>query len=166
MREPFAAPRCILCGMQRITPTLMFNQGAQEAIELYLSVFPNSRIVSEEFWPDGKHLASTFELNGVEFLAISGGPECSFTMANSYMINCDTQEEIDHFWDKLSEGGETHACGWLTDRFGLVWQVQPAWFGEKMKSGTKAQAEAMFNALMEMEKVEMAALLQAWESAK
>lgn len=152
--------------MQRITSTLMFNQGAKEAVDYYLSVFPNSKLKSEEHWPDGSHLASTFELDGVEFLAISGGPECIFTMASSYMINCDTQEQIDHFWDKLADGGETHACGWVTDKFGVIWQVQPAWFGEKMKSGTPAQSQAMFNALMEMVKVDMAKLLQAFESAK
>ncbi len=117
--------------MQRITPTLMFNKGAKAPVDFYLSVFPNSRLKTEELWPDGKHLASTFELNGVEFLAISGGPECAYTMASSYMINCDTQEEIDHYWDKLTDGGEIHACGWLTDKFGVIWQVQPAWFGEK-----------------------------------
>ncbi len=151
--------------MQRITPSLMFNQGAEEAVAFYLSVFPNSKLKYEERWPDGKHLASTFELNGVEFLAISGGPPCAFTMASSYTINCDTQEEIDHYWDKLCEGGETHACGWLTDRFGVVWQVQPAWFGEKMKSGTPAQAQAMFGAMMEMIKIDMAALLKAYDDA-
>ena len=152
--------------MQRITPTLMFNKGAKEAVDYYLSVFPNSTLKGEEHWPDGSHLASTFELDGVEFLAISGGPECVFTMASSYMINCDTQEQIDHYWEKLADGGETHACGWVTDKFGVVWQVQPAWFGEKMKSGTPAQSQAMFNALMEMVKVDMAVLLRAFESAK
>lgn len=152
--------------MQRITPTLMFNGGAEEAVKTYLSVFPNSKLKTEERWPDGKHLASTFELNGVEFLAISGGPECVFTMASSYMVNCDTQEEIDRYWEQLGEGGETHACGWLTDRFGVIWQIQPSWFGEKMRSGTPAQGEAMFNALMEMVKVDMAKLLEAYESAK
>lgn len=143
----------------------MFNDGAEGAVNTYLSIFPNSRLKSEERWPDGKHLASTFELDGVEFLAISGGPECAFTMANSYTINCDTQEDIDHYWERLSDGGEIHACGWLTDKFGVVWQVQPAWFGEKMKSGTPAQGQAMFNALMEMVKVDMAALLRAYEAA-
>lgn len=152
--------------MQAITPTLMFNGGAKEAVDFYLSVFPKATLKSEEFWPDGKHLASTFELNGVEFLAISGGPECAFTMASSYMINCDTQEEIDHFWGRLAEGGETHACGWLTDKFGVIWQVQPSWFGEKMRSGTLAQGQAMFNAMMEMVKIDMEALLRAYDSAK
>lgn len=151
--------------MQRITPSLMFNQGAEEAVAYYLSVFPNSRMKHEERWPDGKHLASTFELNGVEFLAISGGPECAFTMATSFTIQCDTQEEIDRYWDALSNGGETHACGWLTDRFGVVWQVQPSWFGEKMTSGTPAQAQAMLGAMMEMVKIDMDALLKAYDSA-
>lgn len=152
--------------MQSITPTLMFNKGAKDPVDFYLSVFPNSRMMTEERWPDGKHLASTFELNGVEFLAISGGPECAFTMASTFMVNCDTQDEIDHYWDKLTEGGQTHACGWLTDKFGVVWQVQPSWFGEKMQSGTKAQAEAMFSALMGMVKVDMAELLRAFDAAK
>ncbi|MEQ1821104.1 MAG: VOC family protein [Fimbriimonadaceae bacterium] len=151
--------------MQRITPALMFNGGAKAAVDFYLSVFPNSKLKSEELWPDGSHLASTFELNGVEFLAISGGPECVHTMASSYMVNCDTQEEIDHLWDTLSDGGVTHACGWLTDKFGVVWQIQPSWFGEKMKSGTPAQTKAMFDALMQMVKVDMAELQRAFESA-
>lgn len=144
----------------------MFNNGAKEPVDFYLSVFKNSKLIHEELWPDGKHLVSTIELNGIEFLAISGGPECAFTMASSYMINCDTQEEIDHYWDKLSEGGETQACGWLSDKYGVSWQVQPAWFGEKMRTGTPAQGQAMFNALMEMVKVDMEALVQAYESAK
>lgn len=144
----------------------MFNGGAKEAVDFYLSVFPNSSLKSEEFWPDGKHLVSTFLLNGVEFMAISGGPECAFTMASSYMINCDTQEEIDHHWDALLDGGESHACGWLTDKFGMIWQVQPSWFGSKMRSGTPAQGQAMFNALMGMVKVDMAELLKAYDSAK
>ena len=144
----------------------MFNNGAKEPVDFYLSVFPNSKLKREELWPDGRHLASTFELNGVEFLAISGGPECAFTMASNYMINCDTQEEIDAIWGKLSDGGETHACGWLTNKFGVLWQVQPSWFGEKMKSGTPAQGQAMFNALMGMVKVDMGELLRAHESAK
>ena len=151
--------------MQRITPTLMFNDGAKPAVDFYLEVFPDSRMVREEFWPDGKHLASTFTILGMEFLAISGGPECKFTMASNYMVNCDTQEELDGYWDKLADGGETHACGWLTDKFGVIWQIQPAWFGEKMNSGTPAQAQAMFGALMEMVKPDMAKLLAAWESA-
>lgn len=143
----------------------MFNKGAKPAVDYYLSVFPNSKLIREEFLPDGGHLASTFVIHGVEFLAISGGPECEFTMASNYMVNCDTQEELDNFYDKLVAGGEPSYCGWLTDKFGVVWQIQPAWFGEKMQSGTPSQAQAMFGALMEMRKPDMAALLAAWESA-
>lgn len=152
--------------VQQLIPTLMFNKGAKEPVDFYLSIFPGSQLKNEETWPDGSHLASTFELKGVEFLAISGGPECEFTMASSYMINCDTQEEIDHFWEKLADGGQTHACGWVTDKFGVIWQVQPSWFGEKMKSGTPAQGQAMFAAMMEMVKIDMAGLLKAYDSAK
>lgn len=151
--------------MQRIVPTLMFNKGAKEAVDFYLSVFPNSELKSEEFLPDGNHLASNFVLDGMEFLAISGGPECTFSMASSYMVQCDSQEEIDTYWEKLLEGGESHACGWLTDRFGISWQVQPSWFGEKMRAGTQEQANAMFGALMQMVKVDMAELLRAYEAA-
>jgi predicted 3-demethylubiquinone-9 3-methyltransferase (glyoxalase superfamily) len=87
-------------------------------------------------------------------------------MTSSYMVYGDTQEEIDYFWDMLRAGGEVHWCGWLTDQFGITWQVQPSWFGERMRSGTPAQAQAMFAALMEMEKVDMAKLIEAYESAK
>lgn len=143
----------------------MFNNGAKKAVDFYLSVFPNSRLINEEMY-EGNHLASTFELNGVVFLAISGGPECAFTMASSFMANCDTQEEIDDLWDKLVQGGEPQACGWLTDQFGISWQVQPSWFGEKMKSGTPQQAKAMFDCLMTMVKVDMAKLIEAFDGAK
>jgi predicted 3-demethylubiquinone-9 3-methyltransferase (glyoxalase superfamily) len=151
--------------VQRIIPTIMFNSGAKAPVDFYLTVFQDSSLVREEFWPNGEHLASTFILNGLEYLAISGGPECAFTMASTFMINCDTQEEIDHYWNSLSEGGETHACGWLTDKFGVTWQVQPAWFGEKMATGTPAQSKAMFDSLMGMVKVNVEELLRAWNEA-
>ena len=145
---------------------LLFPSGATEAIQFYQSIFPDCETLEEANNPaDGKHLATTLKLRGVEFVMISGGPECVFSMATSFMIYCDTQDEVDMFWEKLGDGGEIHFCGWLTDKFGITWQVTPAKMGEWMATGTPEQSAAVFGALMEMEKVDLAKLETAWLNA-
>ena len=117
--------------MQKITTCLWFDGQAEEAMNFYVSIFKNSKVLSVMRWPEGhadegKVLVTTFELDGVQFQALNGGPQFKFTEAISLSIDCKTQEEVDHFWDKLIEGGgEPSQCGWLKDKFGLSWQVVP-----------------------------------------
>ncbi len=117
--------------MQKITPFLWFDGNAEEAANFYVSVFKQSRIVKTVPYseagpgPKGSVMVATFELNGQRFIALNGGPQYKFTPAVSFVINCETQDEIDHYWDKLSAGGSTQQCGWLTDKYGVSWQVVP-----------------------------------------
>ncbi len=152
--------------MQRIVPAFLFNQGAAEPVELYLSVFKDSSLLTT--MPDGQGglIAANIKLNGMEFLLISGGPECQHSLASSYMIMCDSQDEIDYYWNALSEGGETSYCGWLRDKFGVSWQVTPRRMNELTSSGTPAQAQAVFQAMMGMTKFVIADLEAAFEAAR
>src|SRR6266571_2065483 len=117
--------------MQKITPFLWFNDKAEEAMNFYVSVFKNSRVVSVTRYGEagpgtpGTVMTAAFELEGMEFTALNGGPQFTFTEAISFVVNCETQEEVDYFWEKLSEGGKTNQCGWLKDKYGLSWQVVP-----------------------------------------
>ncbi len=145
-------------------PSLLFPNGAEEPVAFYLSVFPGARVVSEHRDREGKHIATTLNVNGGDLLLISGGPETEPSMGTSLMVLCDTQGEIDHFWDRLLEGGEAYACGWLRDRFGVVWQVTPSQFSDWMTTGTPAQNEAAFAALTSMVKLDIAAIESAWHA--
>ena len=146
--------------LQKITPFLWFDGQAQEASELYVSLFPDSRIASStplEAGPaEGAALVS-FVLAGQEFTALDGGPMFQFSPAISFVVNCETQEEMDHFWEGLSEGGEKQQCGWLRDRFGVSWQVVPVQLGALLE----ANPEAVMSALLEMERIDLAALESA-----
>lgn len=149
--------------VQKITPCLWFNEVAKEAVDFYLSVFPNSRVTHTSYYPKnaeegladfqlnmaGKELTIDFELNGVPFTALNAGPEFTFSEAISFMITCEDQEEIDYYWDKLSAVPEAEQCGWLKDRYGLSWQVIPANMEELM------QRPNAFEHLMEMHKLEI-----------
>lgn len=148
-----------------ISPAILFRNGAEEAAAFYLSVFPGSTVQREHRDPDGKHVASTLHINGGELLLISGGPECDPSIAVSLMVYCDTQDEIDHYWDRLLEGGQAHACGWLTDRFGVTWQVTPSKMGEWMTTGTPEQGEAAFQTLIHQVKIDIPAIEAAWQAA-
>lgn len=145
----------------RITPFLWFNNNAEEAVDFYLSVFPNSRRLQElrnpggAPGPEGSILTITFELDGLKFIALNGGLEDPFNNAVSFVINCETQQEIDHYWSKLTEGGAEIACGWLKDRFGLRWQVVPKRIGELLR-----HPKAM-HAMMQMKKFDIAELERA-----
>jgi predicted 3-demethylubiquinone-9 3-methyltransferase (glyoxalase superfamily) len=155
--------------MQRITPFLWFDGQAEEAAKFYVSVFKNSKIKQITHYGDelperkGKVMTVSFELDGQEFTALNGGPQFKFTEAVSFVINCDTQEEIDYYWEKLTaDGGEEVQCGWLADKFGLSWQVVPGkFFAEWVED--EAGLERVMHELMQMKKLDLATLKKAFE---
>jgi predicted 3-demethylubiquinone-9 3-methyltransferase (glyoxalase superfamily) len=159
--------------VQRITPCLWFDGQAEAAVGVYTSIFPNSRITATLRYghagreihggQPGTVLTIAFELDGVGFTALNGGPRFKFTEATSLQVNCDTQQEIDHYWARLAEGGEPEAqqCGWLKDRFGLSWQVVPSSMARLMTTGAE-RAERVMTALLKMQRIDMAALERAY----
>ncbi len=153
--------------MRRITPNLWFDTEGQEAAEFYVSVFPNSEIRNVTHYgeagprPAGNVMTVDFLLDGQEFTAINGGPEFTFDEAISLLINCADQDEVDHYWTKLSEGGEEGPCGWLKDRFGLSWQVIPAALEELIGDPDKGRSERAMRAMLGMKKIDLAALQAA-----
>jgi predicted 3-demethylubiquinone-9 3-methyltransferase (glyoxalase superfamily) len=148
----------------RITPFLWFDSNAEEAVDFYLTVFKNSRRLDElragedSRIPKGKVLTVSFELEGQKFTAINGGPMYKFTEAISFVVRCDTQQEVDDYWSKLSAGGSEIQCGWLKDKFGLVWQIVPARLPELIKNPKAMQA------MMQMKKIDIAELERAAQS--
>ncbi len=158
---------------QKITPCLWFDDQAQQAAEFYLSVFPNSRIVNLSRYgeagrevhgkPPGSVLTVAFELDGQAFTALNGGPLFRFNEAISLQVNCQDQAEIDHFWDKLGAGGDASAqqCGWLKDRYGVSWQIVPRVLPELLGDPDTAKSERVMTALLQMKKLEIAALQRA-----
>ena len=146
--------------MQKITPCLAFTDRAEEAVDHYVSIFKNGKIVSKARGSDGNIIAISFELFGQPFLAINGGPPFTFSMGISLMVNCDTQEEIDKYWRELSAGGQEVECGWVTDKFGGSWQIVPAKIGEWL-GGDAAKTQRVMSAVMTMKKLDMAALQRA-----
>jgi predicted 3-demethylubiquinone-9 3-methyltransferase (glyoxalase superfamily) len=150
--------------MRTITPFLWFDGQAEDAMNLYTSVFKNSEVGKVVRMPEGGPapagtvLTATFKLNGLEFTALNGGPHYKFTPAISFQIPCETQDEVDHYWDKLSEGGRTDQCGWLTDRFGLSWQVVPTVLSKLLGDPDKAKSGRVMAAMMQMSKLDIAAL--------
>jgi predicted 3-demethylubiquinone-9 3-methyltransferase (glyoxalase superfamily) len=136
-----------------IFPCLWFDGKAKEAAAFYCSVFKNSKVISEN------PMVVVFELNDTKFMALNGGPEYAFSPANSYVVTCDTQEEIDHYWEKLSEGGKPGKCGWLTDKYGVSWQVVPKILGQLMNDPEKAP-NAMY-AFMQMTKFDIEKLINS-----
>lgn len=154
---------------QRISTCLWYNQNGEEAANFYVSLFPNSRVVHVSRYgpghllPEGTALVTRFELDGVAFAALNGGPIFSLSEAASIVVMCDGQAEIDRLWDALiANGGAEGMCGWLKDRFGLFWQILPAQTAEWMASDDKDAAARMFGALMSMQKLELAALEAAF----
>ena len=156
---------------QRITPNLWFDTEAEEAAAFYLSVFENSRIVSVAHYTDagprpaGEVMTVEFELDGQRFVGINGGPEFTFDEAVSLAINCETQEEIDHYWERLTEGGSEGPCGWLKDRYGLSWQVVPTGMDELL-AGDPERASRAMAAVLGMGKLDIAALYEAADGAR
>jgi predicted 3-demethylubiquinone-9 3-methyltransferase (glyoxalase superfamily) len=153
--------------MQKITPFLWFNDKAEEAMNFYVSIFKDSKAVSISRYgdsgpgPKGSVMVAKFQIEGQEFIALNGGPQFTFSPAISFVVNCKTQEEIDHFWEKLSEGGAKSQCGWLTDKFGLSWQIVPTILGELMKDPEKSNR--VMKALLQMTKLDIAGLRRAHE---
>jgi predicted 3-demethylubiquinone-9 3-methyltransferase (glyoxalase superfamily) len=156
--------------MQKITPFLWFDGKAEEAMKLYTSVFKNSKIVNISYWgegspfPKGQVMTGVFELDGQRFYAFDAGPQFKFTEAISFFVNCETQEEIDHFWNKLTaDGGQESMCGWLKDKFGLSWQIVPPILGEMLKDKDRGRAGRVMKAMMGMQKIIIADLKKAYE---
>lgn len=151
--------------MQKITPHLWFDKQAKEAAEFYVSVFPNSKITHSSVihdTPSGDCDMLTFELSGQPFMAISAGPLFKFTEAVSFIIPCESQEEIDHYWKKLSAVPESEQCGWLKDKFGLSWQVTATAMDRMMQEGTPEQVARVTKAFLAMKKFDIAALEAAY----
>jgi predicted 3-demethylubiquinone-9 3-methyltransferase (glyoxalase superfamily) len=158
---------------ERITPCLCFDGQAEQAASFYVSLFKNARITSISRYgdagpgPKGSVMAVAFELDGQSFLAINGVPTFKFTEAISMMINCDTQAEVDHYWGRLTaDGGQPIQCGWLKDKFGVFWQVTPKALMEMMMSGGEpAKTQRAMAAMMQMVKLDIAALKSAYDGA-
>jgi predicted 3-demethylubiquinone-9 3-methyltransferase (glyoxalase superfamily) len=157
--------------MQKITPFLWFDKNAEEAVNYYVSVFPNSKIKELTHYdvagaqasgqPEGGVMTIGFSLNGTDFAAINGGPHFKFSGAVSFVILCDTQEEVDHFWSALSEGGQEMDCGWVTDKFGLTWQVTPVILPKYLGDPDKEKAGRVMKAMLTMKKIDIAELERA-----
>jgi predicted 3-demethylubiquinone-9 3-methyltransferase (glyoxalase superfamily) len=152
---------------QRITTNLWFDGNAEEAAEFYCSVFENSRVLSKAHYTEsapgetGTVMTVEWELDGQRFVGINGGPQFKFSEAISLQINCESQEEIDHYWDRLTDGGEESVCGWLKDRFGLSWQVTPTGMDEVFADPDPERANRAMAAMLKMKKLDIAALQAA-----
>lgn len=153
--------------MSRITPCLWFDGEAEEAAQLYTEIVPNSRILEitrrlpSTPGPENPVLTVSFELDGLQFVALNGGPRYSFSEAVSFQVGCDTQEEVDRYWSRLSEGGEEGPCGWLKDRFGLSWQVVPRVLPKLLGDPDRDRADRVMQAMLKMGKLEIAELERA-----
>jgi predicted 3-demethylubiquinone-9 3-methyltransferase (glyoxalase superfamily) len=154
--------------MSAITPCLWFDTEGEEAAELYTSIFPNSRIKHVARYgdagprPAGSAMTVSFELDGHEFVALNGGPQYTFNEAVSFQIDCETQEDVDHYWERLTEGGgEPGPCGWLKDRFGVSWQVIPRRLNELLSDPDPERSQRAMAAMLKMRKIEVAELERA-----
>lgn len=155
--------------MQKITPFLWFDSNAEEAVNFYVSVFKNSKVLKVARYsdagpgPKGSVMTVEFELDGLEFVALNAGPTFKFTEAISFVVNCDTQEEVDYYWERLSEGGEKSHCGWLKDKFGLSWQVTPTILGKLMTDNDSEKAKRVMETMLQMDKLDIEPLQRAYE---
>jgi predicted 3-demethylubiquinone-9 3-methyltransferase (glyoxalase superfamily) len=153
--------------MEKITPCLWFDTEGEEAAKLYTSVFPNSRILDVARYgdagprPEGTLMTVSFELDGQKFVALNGGPEFTFSEAISFQVSCKTQEEVDAFWTKLTDGGEQGPCGWLKDRYGVSWQIIPTVLPELLSDPDQEKSQRVMRAMLEMKKLEIDALERA-----
>lgn len=156
--------------MQKITPFLWFDDRAEEAANFYVSVFKNSKILGVtrygEAGPGAKGTVMTagFMLDGQEFAALNGGPQYTFSPAISFVVNCETQEEVDEFWEKISEGGEKRQCGWLQDKYGVSWQVVPTVMIEMLNDPDPVKSQRVMMAMLQMKKIDITLLKQAYNA--
>ncbi|MBS1529424.1 MAG: VOC family protein [Bacteroidetes bacterium] len=157
--------------MQKITPFLWFDNQAEEAMNFYISIFKDSKVnrVSRygEAGPGtpGTVMSVEFSLSGTNFYALNGGPLFQFSPATSFFIHCETQEEVDHYWNKLGEGGKPNQCGWLDDKFGVTWQVVPNALGRYLNDPDRKKAKNVMQAMMKMTKLDIGKLQEAYEQA-
>ena len=157
--------------MQKITPFLWFDSQAEEAANFYVSLFEDSAITEVSRYPEdapgpaGEVMTVNFRLAGEEFIALNGGPQFSFTEAVSFSVSCKDQDEVDRFWSQLTDGGEPGQCGWLKDRFGLSWQINPDRLGELLSDPDPKRAQAAMQAMLQMQKIEIKALEEAANAA-
>jgi len=155
--------------MQKITPFLWFDGNAEEAVNFYTSTLKNSRIVNMSRYgdgapaPKGTVISATFILEGQEFMALNGGPMFTFSPAIAFFVKCETQEEIDMLWEKLSAGGKKERCGWLKDKFGVSWQIIPPILGEMLQDKDPQRAQRVMQAMMQMDKIDIKKLKQAYD---
>jgi len=159
---------------QKITPFLWFDNQAEEAVNFYTSIFENSKIGSAARYdeegskaagrPKGSVMTVAFQLAGQDFVALNGGPVFKFSEAVSFVVNCESQKEVDHFWEKLSAGGEVVQCGWLKDKFGLSWQVVPTVLSEMLQDKDAQKAKRVMAAMLKMKKIDIAELWRAYEA--
>jgi predicted 3-demethylubiquinone-9 3-methyltransferase (glyoxalase superfamily) len=158
--------------MQKITPFLWFDDKAEEAAKFYTSIFKNSKIGNIARYGDagaqvsgrakGTVMTVEFQLEGQKFVALNGGPQFKFTEAISFVVNCQTQEEVDHYWETLSDGGQEVQCGWLKDKYGLSWQIVPTVLGEMLSDPDPKKAERVMKAMLQMKKIDIKGLQQAY----
>jgi predicted 3-demethylubiquinone-9 3-methyltransferase (glyoxalase superfamily) len=155
--------------MQKIVPFLWFDNQAEEAMYFYTSIFKNSKIISitrfGEAGPGAKGtvMTATFQLEGQEFTALNGGPQFTFSEAISFFVNCETQDEVDELWEKLSDGGEIQQCGWLKDKYGVSWQIVPTVLIEMLQDEDAEKARRVTQAMLQMKKIDIGALRLAYE---
>jgi predicted 3-demethylubiquinone-9 3-methyltransferase (glyoxalase superfamily) len=153
--------------MQKITPFLWFDGNAHEAANFYISIFKNSKLGKISRYgdagpgPQGSVMSVTFQIEGQEFFALNGGPQFKFTPAISFFVNCETQQEVDDLWEKLSAGGRTDRCGWLQDKFGLSWQIIPTILGQLLGDKDPEKAQRAMQAMLQMTKIDIERLRQA-----
>lgn len=155
--------------MQKIIPFLWFDGNAEEAMNFYVSVFKNSKLGTITRYgdagpgPKGAVITGTFQIDGQNFYALNGGPQFKFSSAISFFVNCETQQEVDELWGKLSAGGETMRCGWLKDKFGVTWQIVPTILGELLHGKDAKKSQSAMKAMMQMTKLDIAKLQQAYD---
>ena len=154
--------------MQKISPFLWFDGKAEEAVNFYVSIFKDSKILNISRYgeagpgPKGTVMSATFQLQGQEFIALNGGPQFKFTPAISFFVRCQTQDEVDELWEKLSAGGRKDRCGWLTDKYGLSWQIIPDVLGKMLNDPDKEKSKRVMTAMLQMQKIEVKKLEQAY----
>ncbi len=157
--------------MQKITPFLWYDGKAEEAVNFYVSIFKNSKVVSMARYgdagpgPKGSVMTAAFQLEGQDFVALNGGPQYKFTPAISLVVNCETQEEVDNLWEKLSAGGRKDRCAWLTDKFGVSWQIVPTILSKLLGDKNPEKAKRVMQAMLQMDKIDISRLQKAYDGA-